>query len=69
MKGRKVIARKNLPAFPPINLTLVLIVLLKVFAAPGWVWGAVITVLVICWIGFIGCVIRDKEIDLFGRNP
>ena len=50
MKRVKVIPFANLPTRPPLTLTGLIYLLLDHFKAPGWVQGAVYTVLALLWI-------------------
>jgi hypothetical protein len=61
----KVISPENLPTKVPVGQTLVVILLLREFNAPDWVWAAVLTI----WGFFllISFAIQDdqKEINIF----
>ena len=66
-KTKKVISTKNLPRKMPLHLTLTLWLVVKVFNAPEWIWGALGLLLVIAWVGWVHTVVNDKEeeVDIF----
>jgi hypothetical protein len=65
MSKQKVVARKQLPAYPPVSLTLAIGLTLDRLHAPGWVWGAIGVYVVLVWIGWIVCFLfRDDPTEL-----
>lgn len=44
---------RYLPTMPPVTLTGMVLLVCDRFAAPGWVWGCVITLLALLWLAVI----------------
>jgi hypothetical protein len=64
-KNRKVISRDALPVRPPMILTIVAMLSLNAGNASPFLYGAVITLLVILWIGFFVSFSKEDRIDPF----
>lgn len=65
MKRTKVVALKNLPSRSPFLLTLVAVLALDHWHAPGWAWGAVTVFLVITWAGWIITFWTEESAEVF----
>lgn len=64
----KKISSKNLIVKPPVQSTLVLLLILKVYKAPEWVWGASLALFIaLFWGVYIFGLIKyeTEEIDIF----
>jgi hypothetical protein len=62
-KEVKVISHKNFARRTPLHITLTLLLMLKVFNAPEWVWGAVGLLVVVLWIAFFyRCATEDETV-------
>jgi len=61
----KVIIRQQLPTNLPIWPSVVCWLLLDRLQPASWVWGSVITVLVIFWIAAIVHLFREKPTKVF----
>jgi hypothetical protein len=64
--NRTVIPWDALPTRLPTTQTAVAFLLLDRFAAPGWVWGVVGTVIVLWWVSCIISVSTNKTKPLAG---
>ena len=62
------ISRQNLPANPPTTFTLILLLGLDHFHAPGWMWGIVCTLLFVLWAAVLYTMSQCKEIDIFKKD-
>jgi len=67
MKLFKVVSRKNTTASLPITSTLVAILALDRWSAPGWVWGALGVIFLVAWISSIIKLYNQEEIDIFAK--
>ena len=63
--SKKVIANKNLPNGLPVHWGLTIILALKVFDAPAWVYGAAGAVWVIWLIAAIMVIASRDYVDVF----
>ena len=59
----KVLHPRHLPTKLPILTTAVIYLVMDKFHPAGWVWGVVITLLVIYWIASIVALGRDKFVS------
>lgn len=59
------IDRKNIPTKLPGLTTLVAWLAMDYWHAAGWVWGVVLTLLGIVWIGAIVDICKSKSVDIF----
>jgi hypothetical protein len=48
---------------PPILLTLIVVVGLKAFRAPDWLWGAVVTLLFVLWGYWAYLVTKIEQVE------
>jgi hypothetical protein len=64
MAKRRLIAGKNLPIRPPFLGSMVYLLVLDRLGASSWVWGVVITLLVLAWALYIEQVINSEAVDL-----
>lgn len=64
MKKQIVLSRKSLAAKSPFSLTLLCILILKVFDFPGWAWGVFGTLLFIFWISFIVASVNERTVEI-----
>lgn len=64
MKRDKVVSFKQLPSQLPTTGTAVWLLVLDRLHAPGWVWGVVITLLVLIWIIVIVMMIKKQQVEL-----
>lgn len=69
MKPKFIISPKNLPTKLPVMGTVFYLFLLHYFDANGIWWGAVITILVLTWIGVIMNKVKEVEVDLTDNEP
>lgn len=68
-KGRKVIARKNLPTALPFWQTVTLVLVLDRFGAPDWLWGVAGTLTVIVWAAWIYAMgWREERVDVLATK-
>lgn len=65
---KKVISRNNLPTKFPIQLTWISLLTMDYLNSPGWVYGIVVTVLVLIWISSIIIKLDEIEKDLWNEN-
>lgn len=66
MEKTKTISRKNLPAKIPGTTFLVWVLALDYWNAPGWLWGVVITIMVIILLSIIYSIFwKSESIDIF----
>jgi len=65
---RKVVDRKNLPVYFPVQLTIIAYLLLDKFNASGLVWGIVGTLFVILWFGVIITWANQESFDIFKQE-
>lgn len=65
MKTKERIARTNLPVNLPIYNTLILLIALKTFNAPEWMWYGVGAYIVFEWILKIILALNTTEVDVF----
>ena len=63
-----VIKRKYLPTALPVFRTVILLAILDIYNAPGWLWGAAITFFVILWSIAIYRFWFEKEVDILGMD-
>ena len=63
--SKKTIAQKNLPTHLPIHAGLTIILALKVFDVPAWVYGAAGAVWVIWLIAAIMVIATRDYVDVF----
>lgn len=68
MERRKVISRKNVPGSLPLTLTIVCVMALDFWNAPGWMCGVVGLLLLISWISCLITVLTDEKIDIFKQE-
>ena len=62
---RKVVKKSNLPTGrPPILTTVVTILALDYWQAPGWLFGIFGTVLVLLWMTWIQLKLTQEEVDI-----
>ncbi|MFZ1494887.1 MAG: hypothetical protein WAU60_15960 [Candidatus Competibacter denitrificans] len=66
MQGRIVIDYKYLPARLPLWQTLIAILALDHWHAPGWMWGSVLAVVALFWIVGVIDVAKQKRFNLKG---
>jgi hypothetical protein len=65
MKKDKVIRYENLPRNLPLFQTLVIWLVFDRLSAPGWLWGVVVTLVVLIWSVSIFAMATQKQIDIF----
>jgi len=63
--SKKVISRKNIPVTLPIFKTVIILLALDYWKAPEWLYGVVLALLVILWIGAISLLIKQTQVDIF----
>lgn len=68
MTKLKYISPKNLPPSFPVLTTAVTYLFLDKFNPAQWVWGVVITLVVIYWLIVIWGVINSDFIDVIGNR-
>jgi hypothetical protein len=64
MEHQKVISVKNLPTRAPTTVTVLAALVLDRLKAPGWVAGAVWTVIAILWIATVVAWLREDYVEL-----
>lgn len=65
---RKVINPKNLPANLPIFRTLLVVMALKLWDAPQWLWGAALTLVAVLWVFCIYLKVNQKYLKLYEQK-
>lgn len=68
-QAKYVIHKRNQGRSMPLNLTAWIVVALKAFSAPQYLWGAAAMLIIYFWYLWIMDLIRyeEKEVDLFQK--
>lgn len=64
MNKLQYISKGNLSPNLPIQFTALVYLFMDKFNAPGWLWGVVITILVILWLAIFYVLANAKHIDI-----
>lgn len=65
---KKAIALKNLPIRNPISITVLSILALDYWNAPGWLCGVIGVLIVTMFLGYIDYLVNYEKVDLFENN-
>lgn len=68
MEKIKRISHKNLPVKIPVTSTAVIYLYLDKYNAPGWLWGVVVTLIVIVLILTISIIYKEDKVDIFKED-
>lgn len=60
----KVISRKQMPTRLPFVGTAFWLVVMDIYNAPGWVWGVVVTLMVIGWGAIIFSAVKEEQCEV-----
>ena len=61
MKKKSVVTWKNLPMRPPALFTIVILLCLKVYQLPGWVYGVLWTLTGLLWVAWIIALFTEEQ--------
>jgi len=64
MKTKKINC-KNLPVYWPVNITLVLIMMMKVYDVPDFCCGIIWTMIVVLWLASGYVIFASESVDIF----
>ena len=64
MKGRRVLAAKNIPTRLPLLGTVAYSTALHYWGAPEWLWGVFVFLMAFVWVAVIVDMIASTEVEL-----
>lgn len=68
MDKMKVVKREFIPTRLPLSQTLISVLMMDYYNASGWVWGVVITLILLWWIFAVIRLAHEEDVNPFDHK-